>query len=69
MASYSFKYMPAYMKAAIQLDPLELAILGSDFQALQDFRGTASHNCYHILCISRYPKLHNHGTADADKVL
>jgi hypothetical protein len=57
------------MKAAIQLDPLELAILGLDFLALQEFRETASHNCCRILCISHYPKLHNHGTADADKVL
>jgi hypothetical protein len=69
MASYSFKYVPAYMKAVIQLDPLELAILGLDFLALQEFRETASHNCCRILCISHYPKLHNHGTADAGKVL
>ena len=69
MASHSSEYRPAYMKAAVQLDPSGLAILGLDFLDVHEFRETASRSCCHILCISHYPKLHNHGTADADKVL
>ena len=63
------KYVPSYMKTGIQLDRLELSILGLDFLALQEFWEAASNNCCRILCISHYPKLHNHVTTDVDKVL
>jgi len=58
------------MKAATQLNPWALAILGSDFLPLLESWETPSHNDCHnqVMCIFHYQELHNQGTKDVDRV-
>jgi len=57
------------MKAATQLNPWALAILGSDFLPLQESWETPSHNDCHnqVMYIFHYQELHNQGIKDVDR--